>query len=340
MAKKSYVLPALADFFSTYLPKTKGLSENTSRSYRHAFRLLLLYVCDQKSVSFEKIEFTHLENGMVIEWLNSLEEKRECSVRTRNQRLAAILSFAKFTLRNNFDGTLSFCAEVERIPKKKIFTRTPAAHMTREEIAILLRLPDLTIKNGRRDRAILTTLYATGARAQELCDIKVCDVRFADPVTVTLKGKGGKTRVVVIPDQSAALLKRYIESKFPHNSAQDQCSHVFSSQTHEHMSISCLEAIVKKYTTMAKMLRPDLFRSNFTPHSFRHGIASHMLESGIPLPVIKTFLGHTSISSTMVYAVADFELVSRYLKDKDPYADQEIEGGREQQGTALPAFLR
>jgi len=339
MPRKTCVLPALADFFSTYLPKTKGLSENTSRSYKHAFKLLLLYVCSRESVPFEKIEFAHLENGMVAEWLNSLEEKRDCSARTRNQRLAAIVSFARFALRNDFDGAISFCAEVGRIPKKKTFGRAPAIHMTRDEIAALLRTPDLNRKNGRRDRAILSTLYATGARAQELCDIRVCDVRFADPVTVTLKGKGEKTRVVVIPEQCASLLKRHIESDYPQNSVRDPRSHVFSSQTHEHMTISCLEAIVKKYIEMAKTLRPDLFRSNYTPHSFRHTIAMHMLESGIPLPVIKTFLGHASIATTMVYAAADFELVSRYLKDKDPYAVQEIENTQEQ-NIVLPVFLR
>lgn len=339
MAKKTYVLPALADFFSTYLPKTRGLSENTSRSYRYAFRLLLLYVCGRESVPFEKIKFSHLENGKVAEWLNSLEEKRECSARTRNQRLAAIVSFARFALRNDFDGALSFCAEVGRIPKKKTCGRAPATHMTREEVAILLRIPDLNRKNGRRDRTILSTLYATGARAQEFCDIRVCDIHFADPVTVTLKGKGEKTRVVVIPKQCASLLKKHIESECPQNSVRDPRSHIFSSQTHEHMTISCLEAIVKKYIEMAKTLRPDLFRSNCTPHSFRHTIAMHMLESGIPLPVIKTFLGHASIATTMIYAAADFELVSKYLKDKDPYAAQDIEGTQEQ-SIVLPAFLR
>jgi site-specific recombinase XerD len=292
-------------------------------------------------VPVEKITFSHLENGMVIEWLNSLEEKRECSARTRNQRLAAIVTFARFALRNDFDGALSFCAEVEHIPKKKTCRQTPAAYMTREEITTLLRLPDLCRKNGRRDRTILSTLYATGARAQELCDIRICDVRFAEPTTVTLKGKGEKTRVVVIPEQCAALLKRHIESECQQNSVRDSRSYVFSSQTHEHMTISCLEAIVKRYIETAKTLRPDLFRSNYTPHSFRHTIAMHMLESGIPLPVIKTFLGHVSIATTMIYAAADFEMVSRYLKDKNPYAMQEVECTQEHDnGIVLPAFLR
>ena len=96
--------------------------------------------------------------------------------------------------------------------------------------------------------------------------------------------------------------------------------HIFSSQTNEHMTISCLEAIVKKYVCLAKELRPDLFKEHYTPHSFRHSIAMHMLESGIPLPVIKTFLGHVSIATTMIYASANYDLVNKYLRDKNPYA--------------------
>jgi site-specific recombinase XerD len=339
MAKKTYILPALAEFFTTYLPKTRGLSENTSRSYRQTLRLLVLHVHGQKDVPIEKIEFAHLENGMVPGWLNSLSEERGCSAGTRNQRLAAIVTFARFAIRGSFDGAISFCAEIERIPKKKTGNRGATAYMTREEISILLRLPDLDRRNGRRDRTILSALYATGARAQELCDIRVCDVRFGDCATVALKGKGEKTRVIVIPEQCAALLKRHIESERPQNSVRDPHSHVFSSQTHEHMTISCLEAIVKKYIGMAKGLRPDLFRKNYTPHSFRHTMAMHMLDSGIPLPVIKTFLGHVSIATTMVYAAADFELVKKYLEGKDPYAEQEIEGTREQ-SVVLPDFLK
>ena len=105
------------------------------------------------------------------------------------------------------------------------------------------------------------------------------------------------------------------------------------------MTISCLEAIVKKYVRKAKALRPDLFREHYTPHSFRHSIAMHMLESGIPLPVIKTFLGHVSIGTTMIYASANYELVNKYLRDKNPYAEQDtniMQFG----GAFLPHFLK
>jgi site-specific recombinase XerD len=121
------------------------------------------------------------------------------------------------------------------------------------------------------------------------------------------------------------LLKEYLRGKAQVGRREGtELTYVFSSQTREHMTISCVEEIVKKYVAAAKAANPKLFRHNsYSPHSFRHSIAMHMLESGIPLPVIKTFLGHVSIATTMVYASANYEMVNKFLRDKNPYADTE-----------------
>ena len=335
MAKKSYFLPALSEFFSVYLPKTKGLSANTIRSYKQVFRLLLEYIHTKQGLPPEKVEFRHLAKGMAEAWLEWLCTERGCSAKTRNHRLSVLVTFARFALRKDFGGALDFCSEVEHLPKKKEAKRTEAIHFTREEMSILLRLPDASTKIGRRNKVILSTLYASGARAQELCDIKVGDVRFGSTTTMTMRGKGDKTRTIVIPEQCAVLLKSHIEQgRIVGNAGR----HLFSSQTNEHMTISCLEAIVKKYVCLAKQLRPDLFREHYTPHNFRHSIAMHMLESGIPLPVIKTFLGHVSIATTMIYASANYELVNKYLRDKNPYAD-DISLAEQAEGVLMPHFL-
>jgi len=321
MADKSYFLPVLSEFFSVYLPKTKGLSANTIRAYKYAFRLLLKYVHDKHGLLPEKIEFRHLENGTVEAWLDWICTERSCSAQTRNHRLSALASFARFALRRNFNGALTLCSDIDRLPKKKCVGRLEAVHFSKEEMSVLLRLPDSRSKAGKRDKVILSTLYASGARAQELCDLTVGDLRFGSAVTMTLHGKGNKTRTVVIPEQCALLLKSYMEQN--RLNGYDAQRHLFSSRTHEHMTISCLEAVVKKYVRMAKTLHPGLFHAHYTPHSFRHSIAMHMLESSIPLPVIKTFLGHVSITTTMIYASANFEMVNKYLRDKNPYAVQD-----------------
>jgi site-specific recombinase XerD len=337
MASKSYFLPVLSDFIAEYLPKTKGLSANTIRSYKQAFKLLLEYVHAQKGLYPEKIEFRHLEGGIVVSWLNWLCDERGCSAKTRNHRLSALTAFARFAFRNDFNGTMVFCSEVEHIPKKRVAKGKSPVHLTREEMSILLRLPETANISNRRDKVLLSTLYASGARAQELCDLTVGDLRFADTTTMTLHGKGNKTRTVVIPPQCAALLNAHMKQN--HLLGADTTRHIFSSQTHEQMTISCIEAVVKKYVSCAKKLRPDLFTQNYTPHSFRHSIAMHMLESGIPLPVIKTFLGHENIATTMIYASANYEMVNKYLRDKNPYAIS-ADTVDSQDGSFIPAFLK
>lgn len=339
MPKKTYLLPVLSEFFSAYLPNTKGLSENSIKSYKQAFRLLLEYIYLEKGILPEKIEFRHLEKGVAENWLNWLCDHRGCSSKTRNHRLSALATFAKFAMRRDFSSALSLSSEVEYIPRKREPKRREAVHFSREEMAILLRLPNSGTKTEKRDKVILSTLYASGARAQELCDLTAGDIRFGATATMTLHGKGDKLRTIVIPPQCAALLKTHMEQNRLTGFEASAHNHVFSSQTHEHMTISCVEAIVKKYVKEAKKLRPDLFREHYTPHSFRHSIAMHMLESGIPLPVIKTFLGHVSIGTTMIYANANFELVSKYLRDKNPYAQDDVP--QQQTGVpSVPQFLR
>ena len=336
MAKKSYLLPALSEFFNTYLPKTRGLSANTIRSYKQVFRLLLEYIHSEHGLKPERIEFRHLKKGTVEAWLSWLCVERGCSTKTCNHRLSVLVTFARFALHRDFGGALTLCSEVEHLPQKKESKRDGAVHLTREEMSFLLRLPNSNSKIGKRDKVMLSTLYASGARAQELCDLTVGDVRFGKETTMTLHGKGDRTRTIVIPDKCATLLIRYMEQNKLSGASPQR--HIFSSQTHEHMSISCIEAVVKKYVKLAKTLRPDLFREHYTPHSFRHSIAFHMLESGIPLPVIKTFLGHVSISSTLIYASANFDMVSKYLRDKNPYAEQDVEFD-ESVVPIVPSFL-
>jgi site-specific recombinase XerD len=122
MADKLYFLPVVSEFFSEYLPKTKGLSANTIRSYKYAFRLLFEYVHIKHNLLPEKIKFRHLEKGIVEAWLNWLCTDRKCSSKTRNNRLSALVTFARFVLRKNFSGTLIFCSDVEYLPKKKATT--------------------------------------------------------------------------------------------------------------------------------------------------------------------------------------------------------------------------
>jgi site-specific recombinase XerD len=318
----------LSDFLYHYLPDVKGVSKNTITSYQYAFQLLFEFMNEVKGISPEKVTFSNLTKGTVTEYLTWLESARGCSAVTRNHRRTAIASFAKYAVKKAFKEALEFYSEVTDIPRKKTPKSKDIKYFSKEEIACLLSLPDTTKKIGRRDAVLLSVLYTSGARAQELCDLTLNDITFSSTTTLRFVGKGNKARRVAIPQSCVLLLKNYLKSRqLDTSDINERKRHVFSSQTHEKMTISCIEEIVKKYVTKAKTAYPALFkRKSYSPHCFRHSIAVHMLECGESLVVIKAFLGHASIETTTTYADVTPELANKYLKERGkPLESVEIE---------------
>lgn len=313
MSKTNNFLHILSAYFTNYLPTSKGLSENSIRSYQYAFQLLFRFLKDEKGLLPKKVNFKDIEGPAIEEFLLWLEDSRTCSISTRNQRLSAVSAFASYAINRKPAEALGFYTAVSIIPFKKRPKHIPV-YLTLKEISILLKLPDGKTVISSRDKVLLSVLYATGARAQELCDITVGDIRFNEKTSVKLVGKGNKGRIITIPDKCSKLLFEHLKGQ---RIIENPKRHAFSSQTHEHMTISCIEGIMKKYILQAKKQNPTLFlEKSYTPHSLRHSIAVHMLESGIPLPVIKNFLGHTSLESTMIYATVSEDLTNHYIKSK------------------------
>lgn len=316
--KNNSLLASLSEYFGSYLPDVRGLSGNSITSYQYAFQLLFDFFYEKKGLVPEKVTFKSLSVENLLSYLTWLESERGCSPTTRNLRRTAISSFAKFAIKDNFNDALQFYSAVKNIPKKNTPKSSGVKYFTKEEIGILLNIPDTRKPIGRRDVTMLSLLYASGARVQELCDLTLNDINFGDKTNLRLVGKGQKARMVTIPENCALMLKKYLKSRnMDECFAGDRLRHVFSSQTHEHMSISCVEEVVKKYVTKAKQENPHLFKqATYSPHSFRHSIAVHMLECGESIVVIKAFLGHESITTTTTYASVTPELANKYLRER------------------------
>lgn len=316
--KNNDFLSTLSDFFTSYLPDTKGLSNNTITAYQYAFQLLFEFLVDEKGIAPDKVTFRTLSEENLRAYLSWLETKRNCLAATRNFRRSALCSFAKFAIRKGQSDALAFYSAMNTIPTKKTPKDTVIRYFTKDEVAILLNTPNSATSIGKRDTVLMSVLYASGARAQEICDLTINDISFGKSTNIRLVGKGNKARLVTLPNNCASLLRKYIESRgLDPSSPQDRSSHVFSSQTHEKMSVSCVEAIVKKHITQAKNKNPTLFlQGKYSPHSFRHSIAVHMLECGESLVVIKAFLGHESINTTTIYTSVTPELANKYLRER------------------------
>ena len=171
-------------FFTDYIPKQRSLSPNTVKSYRDTVILLLNYFEDQLRLKPEKLTYSDFTSSNIEGFLNWLEESRNVSVSTRNQRLAAIHAFFRY-IQYKEPAAFDHCKEVLSVPYKKSAAK-PMNYLSLEEIRILLALPDQKTVSGIRDMAILTLLYETGARVQELIDLTPQSFQERPVITVEL----------------------------------------------------------------------------------------------------------------------------------------------------------
>lgn len=340
MKNNNNFLSLLCDYLNTYLPLMKGISPNTILSYKSTFRLFVKFMYEKKGISADHIKFVDLDYETLSDFFNWIEEDRQCSASTKNQRLSAMMSFSKYAQNRDIDAACSFRNALLKIPMKKQQHKKRSV-FTRDEISIFLSIPDNKTAIGQRDRVLLSVMYASGARGQEICDLKVRNIHFNDKGAILdITGKGEKTRRVSIPVQCASLLKQYMEYK---HICSKLDNYVFSSQTHNQMSVAGIEALFKKYLRKAKEENPDLFNeNNYSPHTLRHSCASHMLESGVPIIVIKNFLGHASIQTTEIYAEISQETVDKKLLEwnKQWHFDLNDNDTSENAKEIIPDFLK
>lgn len=298
----------LSSFLTEYLPVQKGASIQTISSYRDTFKLLLRYLRDEKKVQPEKVKFALLDREVITAFLKWLESERGCGVSTRNQRLAAIRSFIRYA-QFEFPEKLDSFQRILSIPSKK----TQAAiipYLTADEMRLILAEPDRSTVLGRRDLAILSMLYDSGCRVQELIDLRICDLVLEPAGIATLHGKGGKTRRVPIEKNTVQILRQYIaDQKLDINN--DEL--LFAGRYGNKLTREGVTYIISKYVSRARAAMPSI-PEKVTPHIFRHTRAMLLLQAGVNLIYIRDFLGHTDIKTTEIYAKADTELKRKAIE--------------------------
>ena len=332
-------------FFMEYLPQTVNASPHTVTSYKCAFRLLFNYFEEKTDIKSGGITFELLDFDQMNAFFDWLMDERKNSRTTAKQRMGALASFADYAQSRNLDAAIVFRTSLEKIAKKS-FRRTKGkqrSSFTREELKILFSLPDTSLKLGFRDLVLLVVMYSSGARAQEICDLRVKDVAHDEKgnAILTFTGKGEKTRRVKITSDASRLLDKYIAyrkiQKLP-----DTC--VFPSQRNSHMSVPAVEEIFAKYVNRAKKQHPDLFCNGpYTPHVMRHTTATHLIEAGVSLPIVKNILGHSSIQTTQVYLDISQQTVDRSMEEWNSkwFSKNNLDGtSLPQEKDHIPDFLK
>ena len=294
----------LSRFLTDHLAGERDLSPQTISSYRDAIKLLLTWYRDVRAIPPEKLRLSDIDRTRVLAFLEWLHTERGNSAATRNQRLAVIKSFARYTAieRPEF---LDQATQILAVKQKKT-SATDMGYLTGEEVKVLLAEPDPATRRGLRDTVLLSTLYDTAARVQEICDLNTADVRTARPMVITLHGKGSKTRRVPVMDATARLIEEYLDRRAPHGGVGSDADPLFNGPEHTRLTRWGVTKILARHVQSLRRRDPGFAPGvNVTPHVIRRTRAMHLLEAKVNLIYIRDLLGHADISTTEIYARAN-----------------------------------
>jgi integrase/recombinase XerD len=323
------IAPHVQAFFAEYLCQQKRLSPQTIVSCRDTFRLFLVFLRNQTGLEPSALRLADVDTPVVLTFLNYLEQERGNSVRSRNIRLSALRSFFRFVALRD-PGSLGMVTRMLAIPMKREDKKL-IGYLTRLEIQALLAAPDRSTWVGRRDHALLLTLYNSGARVSEVTRLKRDQVCFDISTYIQLLGKGRKERTIPLWAETVQVLRTWFQKLGEHAP-----NIAFPSVRGKPLSRDGVDYLLKQAVQRAIPACPSLATKKISPHVIRHTTAMHLLQAGVDIATIALWLGHESIETTHGYLQADLAMKEKALGKLDPI---EGEWQRFQADDPLLAFL-
>jgi integrase/recombinase XerD len=247
---------------------------------------------------------------------------------------AAIHSFFRY-LGGQHPEYLEQAQRVLSIPFKRTETRE-IQHLEFTEIQAVLSVINSATPDGRRDFALFTLLYNTGARVSEIVNLKATDLRLTPPASVLLRGKGRRERVCPLSTETARLLREHLEERGVH---LHQPQTVFSNHWGTGLTRFGVRLILRKYVGLAADVMPALKHKRLHPHCLRHSNALHLLQVGVDLSTIAHWLSHASINTTNKYLAFDLEAKREALAKMKPLTKTSSRTGAWRRNPNLIAWL-
>jgi integrase/recombinase XerD len=309
--KEASIGPLIQSFFTQHLQQNRRVSPQTVASYRDTLKLLLQFVKEQSGKEPSALCVTDLDAPVILSFLDHLEAQRRNCIGSRNVRLAAIRTFFRWVALRDPEN-VGLATRVMAIPQKRADKKLVQA-LSRPEMEAILAAPDLTNWQGRRDHAILLTLYNSGARVSEVISMQRSQVNFGVTTFLQLHGKGRKERTVPLWTKTSRVLQGWFRE------LEGASHHIaFPSVRGKPLSRDGVEYILHRAVTKAIETCASLRGRKISPHTLRHTTAMHLLQSGVDITVIALWLGHESIETTHIYLEADLQTKERALSKLAP----------------------
>jgi integrase/recombinase XerD len=326
----SLIAPTVQAYFTERLVTQRNLSPRTIASYRDTFRLLLAFGSQRTGKQPCELDIDDLDAPLVGAFLTHLEQDRGNSIRTRNNRLAAIHSFYKYTALRHPEH-LATIGRVLAIPTKR-YQQNTVSYLQPEEIKALLAAPDRSTWLGRRDHALILTMVLTGVRVTELVTLTVRDVSLSTGAHIDIhQGKGRKRRTVTLTPETVAVLRQWLRER--HGQPEDP---LFPTRQGGALSRHTVALLISKHAATATDRSPSINGKRITPHTLRHTNAMLLRAGGVDLATIALWLGHEHIQTTRIYEHADPALKEQAVARLAPLGTKP---GRYRPSDTLLAFL-
>ncbi|MHA5205998.1 site-specific tyrosine recombinase XerD, partial [Oenococcus oeni] len=279
--KKNQFENVLLDY-TRYLRTEQGLLENSIKSYKQDLSEFGAYI--QK----ENILLVKVDRFTILDWLNYLQN----SGKSNNSIVHMVSSLRKFF------AYLSDDQQIQIDPMLKVTTPKKNSHLpqvlTATEIEAVLAVPDISTTLGLRNRALLETMYATGFRVSEICNLKLADLHDELGLITTI-GKGQKQRIVPIGEMSLLYISKYFKESRPILLKDKESPYLFLNDHGHRISRQGIFKLVKEIAIKAGIDK------DISPHTLRHSFATNLLENGADLRIVQELLGHSDISTTQIY---------------------------------------
>lgn len=330
MTDKTLLGPWIRRFLLEYLKEERNLALNTQRSYRDALALFLAFLAKNVGRTIDRLRVEDVSADHVRLFLKYLEESRNCSIASRNHRLAVIHSMAHFIGMHSPEH-IAWCGQIREISFKKC-ANSIVPYLEKEEMDALLAAPDQRTDQGQRDYSLLLFLYNSGARADEAAHILIRDLYLTPPASVKMLGKGNKIRHCPLWPVTAKVLTAIVAHR---NSSE----HVFLNRCCRPITRFGIHTMVERYVPKVIEKIPSLATKRVSPHTIRHTTAVHLLRAGVDINTIRAWLGHVSLNTTNIYAEIDLEMKAKALAKCD-VGEKMQHGKRWRENHDLMSFLR